>query len=166
MEVPWKSGCHALVWPVLCLFDLHYSSSWSIGEPPTVQCCSTGGAQQPIPCPTAQCAYQEFMGRVDLANQIQQSFSVIWKSNKAWKKLFYYGLEVCLLNSFTILKKVGQTTQDFLAFRIAIVRHFVEGKRFRGQPGRLLIYVTVWTVDIIILCYSLDIAIKLSVLFC
>ena len=28
MEVPWKSGCHALVWPALCVFDLHYSSSW------------------------------------------------------------------------------------------------------------------------------------------
>ena len=90
------------------------------------------------------------MGRVDLADQIQQSFSVIWKSNKAWKNLFYYGLEVCLLNSFTILKKVGQTPQDFLAFRIAIVCHFMEGKRFRGQPGRL---PTRPAADI---CYSLD----------
>jgi len=55
------------------------------------------------------------MGGVDLADQ-------------AWKKLFYYGLEVCLLNSFAILKKVRQTPQDLLAFRIAIVRHSVEGK--------------------------------------
>jgi len=39
------------------------------------------------------------MGGVDLADQILQSFSVIRKSNKAWKKLFYDGLEVCLLNS-------------------------------------------------------------------
>ena len=55
------------------------------------------------------------MGGVDLAEQIKQSFSIIRKSNKALKKLFYHGLEVCLLNSFTILKKVKQTPQDFLA---------------------------------------------------
>ena len=75
------------------------------------------------------------MGEVDRAHQIQQSFSVIRKSNKAWKKLFYYGLEVCLLNSFAILK-VRQTPQDLLTFKIAIVRHLDEGKCFRGKPGQ------------------------------
>lgn len=64
-------------------------------------------------------------------------FSVIHKSRKAWKKLFYYGLEVCLLNSFTIFKKVNQTPQDFLSYRLSIVRHLLEGKCFRGRPGRL-----------------------------
>ena len=43
----------------------------SIGAPTTVQRRSAGGARQPIPCPPAQCAYQEFMGGVDLADQIQ-----------------------------------------------------------------------------------------------
>ena len=95
------------------------------------------GARHPIPCPPAQCAYQEFMGGVDLADQIQQSFTVIRKSNKAWKKLFSYGIEVCLLTSFTIMKKVRQSPQDFLALRIAIVHHLVEEKCFRTRPGRL-----------------------------
>ena len=54
----------------------------SIGEPTTVQRRSAGGARQPIPCPLAQCAYQEFMDGVALADQIQQRFSVIRKSNK------------------------------------------------------------------------------------
>ena len=45
--------------------------------------------------------------------------------------------KVCLLNSFSILKKVRQTPKDLFAFRIAIVRHLVEGKCFRGRPGRL-----------------------------
>lgn len=52
------------------------------------------------------------------------------------EKAFCYGLEVCLLNAFTIMKKVRQTPQDFLTFRIAIVRHLLEGKCFRAQPGR------------------------------
>ena len=54
----------------------------SIGEPTTVQRRSAGGAWQPIPCPPAQCAYQEFMDGVALADQIQQRFYVIRKSNK------------------------------------------------------------------------------------
>ena len=43
----------------------------SIGEPTTVQRHSASVARQPIPCPPAQCAYQEFMDGVALADQIQ-----------------------------------------------------------------------------------------------
>ena len=71
------------------------------------------------------------MGGVDLVEQIKQSFSIIRKSNKALKKLFYHGLEVCLLNSFTILKKVKQTPR-FPRRKF----HLVKGKCFSGQPGR------------------------------
>ena len=62
----------------------------STGEPATVQRQSAGGTREPVACPPAQSANQEFMGGVDLADQIQQNFSVVRKSNKAWKKLFYY----------------------------------------------------------------------------
>ena len=54
----------------------------SIGEPTTVQRRSAGGALQPIPCPPAQCVYQEVMDGVALADHIHQRFSVIRKSNK------------------------------------------------------------------------------------
>ena len=80
--------------------------------------------------------YKEFMGKVDLADQIQQIFKVIHKSNKAWKKFSIMGLKcVCVLNSFTILKKVKLTCQELFYFRIAIVHHFLEGKSFpAGHP--------------------------------
>ena len=54
----------------------------SIGEPTTVQRRSAGGARQPIPCSPVQCAYKEFTDGVAQADQIQQRFSVIRKSNK------------------------------------------------------------------------------------
>ena len=109
----------------------------SDGEQSVVLRHAAGGAREAIPCPPAQCTYQEFMGGVDLADQILQSFSVIRKSNKAWKKLFYYGLEVCLLNSYVIFKAVKQENKDFLSYRIAIVRDLLEGKCFRGRMGRV-----------------------------
>ena len=137
----WRShgSLVAMAWydkrPVYLISTIHPPES--VGAPATVLRRSQAGPREPVPCPPAQCAYQENMGGVDLADQILQSFSVIRKSKKAWKKLFYYGLEVCLLNSFTIFKKVNQTPQDFLSFRLSIVRHLLEGKCFRGRPGRL-----------------------------
>ena len=109
----WRShgSLVAMAWydkrPVYLISTIHPPES--VGAPTTVLRRSQAGPREPVPCPPAQCAYQENMGGVDLADQILQSFSVIRKSTKAWKKLFYYGLEVCLLNSFTIFKKVNQT---------------------------------------------------------
>ena len=101
----------AMAWydkrPVYLISTIHPPES--VGAPTMVLQRSQAGPREPVSCPPTQCAYQENMGRVDLADQILQSFSVIRKARKAWKKLFYYGLEVCLLNSFTIFKKVNQT---------------------------------------------------------
>ena len=60
----------------------------SVGAPTTVLRRSQAGPREPVPCPPAQCPYQENMGGVDLGDQILQRFSVIRKSRKAWKKLF------------------------------------------------------------------------------
>ena len=75
MWLPWLGMTGAL-----CISTIHPPES--IGEPTTVQRRSAGVARQPIPCPPAQCAYQEFMDGVALADQIQQRFSVIRKTNK------------------------------------------------------------------------------------
>ena len=129
----------AMAWydkrPVYMISTIHPQES--IGTPTTVPHRSQAGPRELVPCPPAQCGYQENMGRVDLADQILQSFSVICKSTKARKKLFYYGLEVCLLNSFTTFKKVNQMPEDFLSYRFPILRHLLEGKCFCGRPGCL-----------------------------
>lgn len=49
----------------------------------------------------------------------------------------YYGLEVCLLNSFVIFKAVKQNPTDFLSYRTAIVHHLLDGKCFQGRRGRI-----------------------------
>lgn len=66
-----------------------------------------------VPCPPAHCDYQKYMGGVDLSDQLIKNFSVIRKSKKAWKKLFGYGLEVCLLDPFIIMKQVSQSPKEF-----------------------------------------------------
>lgn len=61
--------------PVYLISTIHPPES--VGAQTAVQRCSQAGPREAIPCPPAQCAYQEYMGGVDLADQILQSFSVI-----------------------------------------------------------------------------------------
>ena len=106
----------------------------SDGEQSVVLRHAAGGAREAIPCPPAQYAYQEFMGGVDLADQILQSFSVIRKSSKAWKKLFYYGLAVCLLNVYVIFKaKTGK--QGFPKLQDGYRLGFVRGQMLLWSNG-------------------------------
>ena len=121
--------------PVYLITTIHPPES--IGAPCTIQRKSgTGGALQEIPCPPAEIDYTNYMGGVDLADQVTSTFSVIRKSRKAWKKLFYYGLEVSLLNSYIIYRQTVNNPKDFLNYRLAIVRHLTEGRCFRGTVGR------------------------------
>ena len=76
------------------------------------------------------------MGGVDLADQLVKTFSVIRKSPKAWKKLFRYGLEVCLLNSFIIMNKVKPGNMEFFYYCMAVAQQLIAGKPFRGKAGR------------------------------
>ena len=133
--------CHgnlvAMAWydrrPVYLISTIHPPASV---PPASVQRASRRGPREDIPCPPAQVDYQKFMGGVDLSDQICSTFSIIRKSRKAWKKLFYYGLEVSLMNSYIIYKQVADKPTEFLLYRLAIVRHLTEGKCFRQRPGR------------------------------
>lgn len=73
--------------------------------------------QVDVPCPPAQVDYQNYMGGVDLSDQLIKTFSVVRKSRKPWKELLGYGLKVCLLDSFIIMRKANpQSSQVFIDF--------------------------------------------------
>ena len=120
--------------PVYLLSTIHPPST---DVPTTILRREGRGERQPLPCPPAQVDYQKFMGGVNLADQMLKSFSVVRKSRKAWKKLFAYGLEVCLLNSFIIMRKAKPACkQEFLRFRVNIARQLIAGQSFRARIGR------------------------------
>lgn len=106
------------------------------GQPATIKRKSARGGNVDINCPPAQLDYQKYMGGVDLADQLIKTFSVIRKSRKAWKKLFGYGLEVCLLDSFIIMKKLKPSNTEFLTYRKEVARQLIAGRSFRGKAGR------------------------------
>ena len=92
MEIVWRShgSLIPMAWydrrTVYMISTIH--PPVSEGELSVVQRRAAAEAREAIPCPPAQCAYLEFMGGVDLADQILQSFSVIRKSNGCGKNSF------------------------------------------------------------------------------
>lgn len=104
---------------------------------PTVPRSNGRGERMDVPCPPAQVDYQLYMGGVDLSDQLMKTFSVIRKSRKAWKKLFGYGLEICLLDSFIIMKKANsQSTKEFITYRLEVARQLIGQRSFRQKTGR------------------------------
>ena len=91
-----------------------------------------GREQVDVPCPPAQVDYQKYMGGVDLSDELIKTFSVVRKSRKAWKKLLGYGLEVCLLDSFIIMRKANPQSS-----RLEVARQLIGERSFHRKAGRL-----------------------------
>lgn len=106
------------------------------GQPAPIKRKSACGANIDINCPPAQIDYQKYMGGVDLADQLMKTFSVIRKSRKAWKKLFGYGLEVCLLDVFITMKKLKPCNTEFLNYNKEVAQQLIAGRSFHGKAGR------------------------------
>ena len=104
---------------------------------PTVPRSNGRGERIDFPCPPAQVDYQLYMGGVDLSDQLIKTSSAIRKSRKTWKKLFGYGLEICLLDSFIIMKTANsQSTKEFITYRLEVARQLIGQRSFRQKAGR------------------------------
>jgi hypothetical protein len=58
------------------------------------------------------------MGGVDLQDQVTALFPVMRRTVKAYRKIFFYLLDVCIFNSFTVYHKVtGKKKTHFTDFK-------------------------------------------------
>ena len=57
-----------------------------------------------VPLPTAIKQYNQFMGGVDLSDQLIGYHPVLRQTKRYWKTLLYHLIEVCLTNSFVLYK--------------------------------------------------------------
>ncbi|CAC5422076.1 Probable ubiquitin carboxyl-terminal hydrolase FAF-X [Mytilus coruscus] len=108
----------------------------------------------PIVKPTSVVDYCSFMGGVDLSDQINQYYSCLRKTSKWYKKLFFYLLNLFVINSFILYKKyapVNKTRKEHNIFRTSVVNALIQeavsaprpqiemGRKILGEkPTRLL----------------------------
>lgn len=67
-----------------------------------------GGTEIDIRKPNVVVSYTNSMGGVDRADQYASTYCFLRKSLKWWKKMFFWGMEVSVINSY-ILYKIEKT---------------------------------------------------------
>ncbi|UYV84237.1 hypothetical protein LAZ67_X001632 [Cordylochernes scorpioides] len=77
--------------------------------------------------------YTQNMGGVDIADQLASTYSFLRKSLKWWRKLFFWGLEVSIINSYILYKenniKHNIKYKNHLEFRKEIIMEFIKNVR-------------------------------------
>jgi len=94
--------------------------------------------------PVAICDYNKHMGGVDVSNQYISPYSFIRKSKKWWRKMFFWLLEVAVVNTFILYNLSAVANQKLKLshkkYRLELMKALVvevrnrEGKK-RGRPS-------------------------------
>lgn len=88
--------------------------------------------------------YNKMMGGVDTADHYVSSYMFVRKSKKWWRKMFFWLLDITVVNSFLLynmdMQNKGKTTIDSKKFREMLILELVgetrnTGNRKRGRPG-------------------------------
>jgi hypothetical protein len=103
-----------------------------------------GGEITQVTKPSVIHKYNEFMGGVDLADHYTTTYSFARRTSKWWRKLFFWLLDVSVVNSFILYnmkrKELGQNTVKQKAFRKSLITELVgdvrnaQGRK-RGRPS-------------------------------
>lgn len=118
-------------------------SSWYSSEMESINSRLHGGATVFKYKPKMVIEYDKYMGCTDKADQYSNSYTFLRKSHKWWRKLFFWGLEICARNSYILykesLRKEGKIPMTHLTFVRKLVDQLVgnfrDGCTSRGRPS-------------------------------
>nr|XP_034194964.1 piggyBac transposable element-derived protein 4-like [Osmia lignaria] len=70
--------------------------------------------------------YNKYMGGVDKADQYTGTYCFMRKSQKWWRKLFFWGLEVSVINSYLLYQEHHKTYNIKKLSHLQFVRHLID----------------------------------------
>ena len=104
------------------------------------------GTLKDVPCPSVATAYNKYMFGVDRADQIRMQYSTCRKALKWWKYLFWFCLDLALVNGYICMKespnhkmvtKSGkENVRSQMSFRMALAQQLIG--TYRGSRKRKL----------------------------
>ena len=118
-------------------------STWHNADVKSISRVIRGGHQEEVEKPLVICDYTEHMGVVDRSDHYCTSYSFTRKTLKWWRKLFFWLLKVCLVNSFILYKQATHAASfRHLTYRQRLVEQLVGNVRNkrskqRGRPSSL-----------------------------
>ncbi|XP_045452948.1 piggyBac transposable element-derived protein 4-like [Melitaea cinxia] len=93
------------------------------------------GTKKAFQCPLAVLQYTERMGGVDRFDHLRSTYEVSRRSKKWWLRLFYFCVDLCIVNSFllyTTNKRVHNPLSQ-LHFRLSLARGLINGYTSRKR---------------------------------
>ena len=92
------------------------------------------GEVKEIDCPPIVSAYNKSMGAVDMHDQRREVYRIGRKSRRWWLPLFYYLLDVCVINSYLLYKlKYPDKNYSHRDFRIKLMQELSEEQQPRAS---------------------------------
>lgn len=101
------------------------------------------GTRIEVGCPEVVKVYNETMGGVDKFDQLRECYAVGRRSVKWWHRIFYYLLDLAIVNSFIMwkMKQANPSNCHQLDFRINLARQLIGGfssRKSRGRPPNFI----------------------------
>ena len=95
------------------------------------------GTQLVVPSPLCIALYNEYMGGVDLGDQLRGSYHVRLKNRKNYKYTFWFSFDVSTTNAY-ILRSFDVVTSDMdhKTFRLTLAKQLIGDYMTRKKPGR------------------------------
>ena len=135
-------------------YDRRYVNFLSTSHPPLLADGSLAIVQRKdgankidVPCPPYLPDYIKYMRGVDKGDQLVALYSAGRKSSKAWRRIFFYLLECCILNSYILEghfnarhKDKGRKKRDMKEYKVELATQLIARFTSRKQPGRKRVY--------------------------
>ena len=104
------------------------------------------GSRAVVNCPVAVKSYNAGMGGVDLADAKRKVYSCSRKAKKWWPRLFYFVLDVCIVNAYVLqCETPHQPKISQKSFRLELARELLASHNSRKHRKRGRIYKFRWT---------------------
>ena len=120
------------------------STNWDPTDTVKVNRKRKDGSRIEVNCPNVVDTYNKFMGGVDRGDQYRRYYELRTKSRKVYKYIFWFLIEVCLLNTFILHRYSPSTGRYFVRFkdfRVELAKMLIgdyNGRKRRGRPPRAL----------------------------
>ena len=131
---PLTPNIHCMIWmdkqPVRLINTIAPENTFT-----TVKRRQPNGNSKNIMCPVAVKLYNSFMGGVDRADNLRKYCNSSRKSKRWYMRIFWYGVEVAIINSFVIMKEVNGEML-LKEFRLDLAEELIEKHCGRSDVGR------------------------------
>ena len=105
--------------------------------PTTVQRKLRNGSRITVSCPQSVLLYNNFMGGVDLNDQLRGYYSVRIKGRKSYKYIWWFVFDMAVTNAYILCKNHSTlTTPSVKDFRTQLAKELIGKFNNRKRPGR------------------------------